>query len=615
MRTILTASFCFAALCLSASIGAADEMRTIFILDATAQMSAKLGQQRKIDWVKSTITGAANRLEPSSSVALWAFGTNPAKKCEITGELVPLQRVDSGARAIEKAIAPLQPQAARAPAFGTVQSALASLGPSGDMPASVILIAGTGDDCTKDICSSATELHARYPNVKLTVLGIGMSEQAAVSFMCAAKALGGGFTAVKSGTDLDRTVRQALNITQGTVQPKAAAPVAASPNRTPATSENSAAAPDSGTGSAKVPASPAVQRPSPTATETKPVTPQQSQLEPNILLSAVPVAGGAPLEAGVTWEIYKITTTPTGQSRTADEASWTGGGGSAKLKLPEGRYMARAAYGYASGSSEFAVGGEKVEKIIPLDAGTIAAEALLTRETQAADGAFFILYRRKTAAALEELGRSSEVPALFQVNAGEYVLSAVAGLAKLDTVVKVEAGKVSSVRVALNVGILDLITFAAEGSQKPVPAWHQLYAATQEPGKSSAPLLRLAGAAHSVQLPAGSYRLQTTYGYTSQESIIQVEAGKVTSQTVILNAGEAKVSLPASSTGRVCAVYGAGADRNTNPIGRAAGNEMSFILKAGVYDLECINKGAATPAKQGQIRVVAGETQSARIDE
>ena len=70
---------------------AAAQTRTILVLDATAQMSAKFGQLRKIDAVKSAVTAAASRMDSKAPLALWAFGTNPSGKCDGKGELVKLQ--------------------------------------------------------------------------------------------------------------------------------------------------------------------------------------------------------------------------------------------------------------------------------------------------------------------------------------------------------------------------------------------------------------------------------------------------------------------------------------------------------------------------------------------
>ena len=100
------------------------------------------------------------------------------------------------------------------------------------------------------------------------------------------------------------------------------------------------------------------------------------------------------------------------------------------MKLGEGRYLVRAAYGYASAEDSIAVNGGKVEKTVALNAGTIAAEGLQTQGAGAAQGVLFTLSRRKQGGGMEELGRSSEMPAAFHVNACEYVISASAGAAE-----------------------------------------------------------------------------------------------------------------------------------------------------------------------------------------
>ena len=275
----------------------------------------------------------------------------------------------------------------------------------------------------------------------------------------------------------------------------------------------------------------------------------------------------------------------------------------------------KLAYGLAAASGEFTLGAEKVEKTIVMDAGTIAAEALQTPAGPPASDAFFVLYKQKTSAAREELGRSSEKPALFHLNAGDYALAAFAGPAMFDTTVKVVAGKVSAVQIALNVGTLEIKTFAKENSPELVAAWHQISPAASDQKKGSAPLARFRASSQRLQLPAGSYRLETIYGNVREEKAVSVTAGQTTPVTVILNAGEAKVSLPSGGTGKVCAVYEAGADRKAEPVGRAAGADMRFILKAGRYELECRGKGEDAPAKQTEITIVAGETrrQNSRI--
>jgi len=330
--------------------------------------------------------------------------------------------------------------------------------------------------------------------------------------------------------------------------------------------------------------------------------------EPNVILSASLAEGTPTLDTGVTWRLSKIVTTPTGQVQTSEALSWVGSGGQAKIKLPEGHFQVDVAYGLAEAQGDFAVpAGGRVEKSIPLGAGMIAAEAVQIPRGQRVDSAIFTLFSRKPNATPEQEGLSSSQPASFYVNAGEYTLSINSGLAKIETPVTVQAGKVSAVNVALNVGTLEIKTFAVEGQPKLVPAWHRLFRADRKEGESSPPLLTLAGPSHRVQLPAGAYRLETSYGQVIQNSVVVISAGQVTSQSVILNAGEAKVNMASAEPNTVCAIYEAKEPKG-EPVGRAAGPAVTFIVKSGLYTVDCRKKAAPAAASTAQVQVVAGET-------
>lgn len=599
MRTLLKAAL--GAMALSfATIGcAAAGGAAILILDATAPMSAKLGQHRRIDAVKTAVRAAIRRMDPQAAVAIWAFGTNPSKKCEDKGELLHLQPAQTASGVLDRALSPLRPRAGRAPVFETLQAALEATGEAKDASVSAVIIASTGDDCTGDICKEANRLHSIYPNAKLTVLGAGMNEQSAANFTCAAKAMGGAFSAMKSASELDKVLRQTLDITNV----KAVNPSIQAPPSPPTNPENNLAA------------APETPLAAPSSPPPEPAVPQPPRPEPNTVLSAVLANGMAPLDSGVTWEIYKIKTTPTGQLRMAETPSWTGGGGKAQAKLGEGNYAVRVTYGYATAGDSLTVNGGKAEKTVTLNAGTIAAEGLQAPGGPAAEGVFFVLSRPRPGGAPEQLGRSSESPATFHVNAGQYLLQASAGLAKIDTAVRVEPGKVSLVRIALNVGTLEIRTVEAEGTAKAVPAWHRIYPAASAPGTKPAPLMIIEGGIQRVQLPAGNYRLETEYGNARVQNNVTVAAGQTVTKSVVLGAGEATLNLPSNKPAKVCEVFEAGAGRNAGPAGRAAGKSMSFVLKAGVYDLECRSQGAPVPVKPAQIRVVAGQVHEANIQE
>ncbi len=547
---------------------AAAQSKTVLIIDTTAQMRAKLGRVRKIWAVKSATADAVKQMDPKALLGVWAFGTEPAKKCKDTVALTPMQPAGKAARALAKALRPVWPKAGRAPVFAALKAALAAAGEPKDAAINAVIIAGTGDDCLSDICSEAKTLHSIYPNAKLNVLGIKMREKPAEELTCAAKAMGGEFTAVKSASDLSKQLQRIIGASGG-AKPK----------------EASAAPPSA-------PEQPA------------PAPPPPPKPEPNIVLSAVLAEGQPPLDAGVTWELYKIRTTPTGQQKPADSPGWTGGGGKAEARLAAGSYAVRVTYGFAKAEDSITVNGGKTEKTVLLNAGTIAAEGLQKQGGRAAEGVLFVLRRRKQGGGLEELGRSGGMPTAFHVNAGIYELSALAGPAALTGTVRVEAGKVTTVRMALNVGTLEIKAYETEGAAGKVSAWHRIYPAG---GASKKPLLTAQGMAPRVQLPAGDYRLETVYGNARVESAFSIAAGQTVAKTVILSTGQAKISVPAGKPARVCTVYEEGADRGAGPAGRAAGTAMSFVLRAGVYSAECRAHGARAPAKPVEFRVVAGK--------
>ncbi len=604
MRIVIAAVFGWIALCVSSAGSIAGEAPTIFIVDATAQMSAKLGQLRKIDAVKNAAAAAAVRMQPEAPLALWSFGTDPAQKCEDIRQLVPLQSANRTAPEIEKALGQIEPRAARAPIFGTIRAALESLREPKDTAISAIVMAGTGDDCIGDICGEAKRLNAAFPNAKLTVFGAGMSEQSAANFSCASKAMGGTFTAIKSGSELDKLLRKELGIAPNAKPVTvSAAPVVQAP---PAVQKKNAG-----------PVSPATPglAPPPPASQPQPEKTSAPAPEPNVLLSATLAPGLPALETGVSWLIYKIEVTPTGQSRVAEIPSWTAGGGDARFLLPDGRYSVKASYGYATAIEEIAVAGAKVEKAIVLNAGTIAAKAVQAPHGEAVKGALVILSRRGPSGLVEELGRSTESPASFYVNAGDFSLAAAAGQAKSDANIKVEAGKTASIELALNAGAVEIETFAGGESRKPVSAWHRIYPVSAEPGKAPAFILSVPAQADRIELPAGNYRVETVLGDVQKESTVTVNAGQTASLGIDLDAGQADLTFPSGNTPKLCTAYEAGKDHKGRPAGRASGRIVSFILKAGLYDVECHGLAPSAPVKQTQIRVVAGQTLSARLEE
>ncbi|WP_127076707.1 hypothetical protein [Rhodomicrobium lacus] len=600
---------------LLATGGASAETRAVIVLDATAQMNAHLGGKTKIDTARSSIGGALAKLGPNVRASLWTFGGNPQKKCEDRANALPGEQQEATLPALTRALARIEPKAGRAPAFSAVEEAVKALG--GDKPISAVLIAGTGDDCATDVCAAARALHETAPQVKLTVFGLGANEKAAAAYTCAAKALGGAFAAIKTSADLDKALRQAFaEVAKAAPESEPAAPAKAPSPVPPATATALPSAPgaDAGKAAATPAGEAAPSPPAATTAEDKPAPPAPSQPEPNVVLSATLAQGLPLLDAGVTWEIFKIVPTPTGQTRASDAPLWVGGGGQGKARLPDGRYKVALTYGLATASTELSVEGSKVERTVPLDAGTIAAEALKSPGGDAAAGAFFILYKQAANGRRDEIARSSTAPAIFHVNSGDYVLTATAGLSRLETPVRVEGGKVAVVSMTLNVGTLAVRALAAPAAATALPAWYRLFTDGATPvAKNGAPLLRLSGASPRIDLPAGTYRLETVYGAIRDVRTVSVAPGRTTVENVVLDVGEAKIALVSGKQDGICAVFEAGSERTAPPLIRAAGVEPHFILKAGRYDLECRTKNNPDLPRRAEIVIVAGEMKTTNL--
>ena len=90
---------------------------------------------------------------------------------------------------------------------------------------------------------------------------------------------------------------------------------------------------------------------------------------------------------------------------------------------------------------------------------------------------------------------------------------------------------------------MEIKTYEAEGSANPYPHGTGFIRLRPEPGKKAAPLLTIEAGVYRVQLPAGDYRLETQYGNVRVESAVSVTAGQTVTKSVILSAGQAKISL------------------------------------------------------------------------
>lgn len=358
----------------------------------------------------------------------------------------------------------------------------------------------------------------------------------------------------------------------------------------------------------KAPSPSAQQKPAPAAKPAPPPVPAT-----NLTLTATLTPGGLRITTGLSWRIYAVKSqASSGAAATAQspgEPVWSGGGAEAQARLRNGDYIAEVQHGLTRAQKRITIaGGEALTEVISLDGGLLAARALAVPGGLPVSPVFFQVFTEANGQR-EETGRSSAEPATFNLSAGRYILRANAGLASLETPITVEAGKVTSVDMALNIGTLELKTFAAAGVPKLLPSVHNIYPAQSPAQDRGKPLLRIAGATHRVDLPAGSYRVESIAGLARQEMTVTVNAGQSTSQTVVLNAGEIKVTTPIMGGPEACTISPARMLGlvSSEPLGRVSGPNASFMVPAGRYTVQCHPAGQPAAIRKWAGEIKAGE--------
>ncbi len=301
-------------------------------------------------------------------------------------------------------------------------------------------------------------------------------------------------------------------------------------------------------------------------------------------------------------------TTPTGQVRGTDAAIFSAGGGQAKVYLPAGHYIVKASLGFASASSEMDVTGARIDKTIVLNAGVIEAKVPLGQEAAPDSHTMLTLFRGASGVKREELGRSSRENAAFYVDAGVYVIKASSGMAQAEAAVHVEPGKSVPVSLALDMGLLRLDTDAKGMPQAEV--WHRLIPDAARENSSS---LTLEGPTHTILVSAGDYKLVTIYGNAVFERKVTVPAGKTDVERIAIEAGKVQLAPSNAKEARFCQVSPETVAESSLVAGRAAGSDVSFVLKPGTYTLTCWSAGQKATAQHTRVQLVAGETQVARL--
>lgn len=257
-------------------------------------------------------------------------------------------------------------------------------------------------------------------------------------------------------------------------------------------------------------------------------------------LAVVMEEGGTPVAKDVAWEILGEADAEGNRKKIAYsyEAQPT-------LSLAAGKYLVQAQVGNATGSTTIDIeAGKTLERTLVLGAGRLklSASAIEGQAPIAADLSWEILGPPDAEGNLKSMAYSYEAQPTLNLPAGKYVAEIKWGSATVRKDVEVAAGKLTEVPLVLNAGTLTVTAHMAEGAE-PAPtdvAWEILTEPNAEGDRKNVdysydpqPKFRVA---------AGKYLISLKRGAAAVTQEVEVPAGKLTSQKVVINAGMLKLS-------------------------------------------------------------------------
>jgi hypothetical protein len=258
----------------------------------------------------------------------------------------------------------------------------------------------------------------------------------------------------------------------------------------------------------------------------------------NVQLSAALAPGSPPLSEGVIWNVYKFQEKASGS--TDPVPLYSGTDPMPTLKLVPGSYVAEVSYGLASNSEQFEVKlAAPISPVISVNGASLHVHAVAAAGGEKLTGMFFTL-RKNDGGEAEELVRSSQSDAVFNIPPGEYSLTAHHGLASVERAVSVKAGDNRQIEVQMDMGQVRLSAHAVKGGDALEGATFFIYGAG-EAGQNRE-IIRSQLKTPAFSLPGGQYRIAAALGLARAEAELTVAAGDNSDSALVLNGGELKLT-------------------------------------------------------------------------
>ena len=257
-------------------------------------------------------------------------------------------------------------------------------------------------------------------------------------------------------------------------------------------------------------------------------------------LSVVMEEGGTPVAKDVSWDVVGEADAEGNRPKVAYsyEAQPT-------LAVPAGKFLVEVSYGNAKGKAMVEVkAGATTEKVISLGAGKLKVSALATEgvEPISKDLSWTILGVADAEGNRAQAGYSYDAQPSFSLPAGKYLLQVEWGAAKTKKEIEVAAGKLTEIPIIINAGTLAASAIMAEGAD-PVPDGLNWDVLGEPNAEGERPKVTYSyDAQPKFRLKAGKYRVEVTRGAAVARVEVEIQAGKMITNALNLNAGTLKAS-------------------------------------------------------------------------
>jgi len=179
--------------------------KTYIILDGSGSMWGRLEDDvMKIEAARNALNTYLDNLDPAYEVALRVYGHNREKDCQDTELLVPFGEVDEVRKEINDQAQTIKPTG-RTPIGISLIKALDDIG---TQDADIILISDGLETCNIDPCALMQSWRDKNINIKVHVVGLGLTEKEKETLMCIAVESGGQFKDAQSSGQLGESLKE-----------------------------------------------------------------------------------------------------------------------------------------------------------------------------------------------------------------------------------------------------------------------------------------------------------------------------------------------------------------------------------------------------------------------